>query len=299
MIGTVVTAGVSTVQDGGRLGYADVGVPASGAWHRERYLLAVGLLNGRPDDRMPVIELLAGTLVVEVHVDTVVVVVGPAVVSIDETAGAAGACLAIRADQRIRVEHQGPGPVCVAIHGWAPDRVLGSASTDTFGGLGPPPLTAGMRLDGHPTAGAASRVGAFHRELRPATGAIRVLVTSHPAAAAFVGCRWTVTSVARSGVRLTGEALVGAGDLPSMPMVTGAVQLTPSGDPVVLGPDGGLTGGYPVVAVVASADLDRMSLAVPGDVLAFRACDHRQAVAAYADRAGALASAIAHPGLLG
>ena len=35
--------GIALVQDGGRHGFAQVGVPTSGVWHRERYLLAVAL----------------------------------------------------------------------------------------------------------------------------------------------------------------------------------------------------------------------------------------------------------------
>ena len=43
----------------------------------------------------------------------------------------------------------------------------------------------------------------------------------------------------------------------STPMVMGAIELTPSGL-IVFGPDHPTTGGYPVVAVVRSASLDRL-----------------------------------------
>ncbi|MBX3204694.1 MAG: carboxyltransferase domain-containing protein [Labilithrix sp.] len=43
----------------------------------------------------------------------------------------------------------------------------------------------------------------------------------------------------------------------STPMVSGAIELTPSGL-IVLGPDHPTTGGYPVVAVVRSSSLDRL-----------------------------------------
>jgi antagonist of KipI len=53
-------------------------------------------------------------------------------------------------------------------------------------------------------------------------------------------------------------------------VVPGAIQLTPSGQPIVLMPDGGVTGGYAVVAVVLSADLPVLGQLVPGASLRFR-----------------------------
>jgi allophanate hydrolase subunit 2 len=60
----------------------------------------------------------------------------------------------------------------------------------------------------------------------------------------------------RIGVRLIGEPLpVPVGNLPSKPMVLGAVQLPPNGLPIILGPDHPTTGGYPVIAVVTSRSM--------------------------------------------
>ena len=232
--------------------------------------------------------------------DTTMTTVGPAALTIDGRPSAVGACVLVHAHEQVRVEHHGPGPVYVALDGWQPERVLGSASTDTFGRLGPLPLADGTVLASAGRGGTAgrARVGAFHRERRTRPGPVRVVLTGHPAGADFVSQTWSVTASARSGTRLTGATLPGAGDVPSRPMVPGAVQLTPSGDPVVLGPDGGLTGGYPVVAVIASADLDRLSLFAAGDDVAFRACDVHEALRAHRERNRWLASAIAHPGLL-
>ena len=41
-------------------------------------------------------------------------------------------------------------------------------------------------------------------------------------------------------------------------MVTGAVQLPPDGNPIVLMVDHATVGGYPVIACVISADLPRI-----------------------------------------
>ena len=69
---------------------------------------------------------------------------------------------------------------------------------------------------------------------------------------------FTVLSASdRTGVRLGGATLPRSGDDTghSSPMVRGAIQVPASGLPIVLGPDHPTTGGYPVVAVVARADL--------------------------------------------
>jgi 5-oxoprolinase (ATP-hydrolysing) subunit C len=39
--------------------------------------------------------------------------------------------------------------------------------------------------------------------------------------------------------------------------VIGAIELPPNGVPIVLGPEHPTTGGYPVIAVVASRDVGR------------------------------------------
>jgi allophanate hydrolase subunit 2 len=63
----------------------------------------------------------------------------------------------------------------------------------------------------------------------------------------------------RVGTRLDGPALPRT-DAPevSRPMVLGAIEVPRDGKPIVLGPEHPTTGGYPVVAVVARADLGRL-----------------------------------------
>lgn len=75
----------------------------------------------------------------------------------------------------------------------------------------------------------------------------------------------------RIGLRTEGPALERAvhGELPSEGMVWGAVQVPPDGRPVVFLADHPTTGGYPVVGVVAEADLAAAAQAAPGTPLRF------------------------------
>ncbi len=63
--------------------------------------------------------------------------------------------------------------------------------------------------------------------------------------------------VRRSGTSALEGATASTMSRRSTPMVMGAIELTPSGL-IVLGPDHPTTGGYPVVAVVASSSLDEL-----------------------------------------
>ena len=60
----------------------------------------------------------------------------------------------------------------------------------------------------------------------------------------------------RIGIRLDGPALARCrdGELPSEPTLPGALQVPPDGQPIVLGPDAPVTGGYPVIAMLGSAN---------------------------------------------
>jgi antagonist of KipI len=82
---------------------------------------------------------------------------------------------------------------------------------------------------------------------------------------------WTVGEASnRMGVRLVGEPIPKrAGELVSEPVAAGAVQVTHDGRPIVLGVDGQTIGGYPKVAHVIRADLDRIGQLRPGTVVRF------------------------------
>jgi biotin-dependent carboxylase-like uncharacterized protein len=62
----------------------------------------------------------------------------------------------------------------------------------------------------------------------------------------------------RMGSRLEGgrvEVRASASTLPSAPLVQGAIEVPPNGEPIALGPEHPSTGGYPVIGVVRPEDL--------------------------------------------
>lgn len=95
----------------------------------------------------------------------------------------------------------------------------------------------------------------------------------------------------RMGIRLSGAMLTRrAGELPSEPVAPGAVQVTNDGRPVILGVDGQTIGGYPKIAHVMRADLDRLGQLRPGDRVKFIFVDQEEARRCATERAKRLES---------
>ncbi len=304
-IATVDRAGLVTVQDIGRMGFTDIGVPISGAWHRTRHRLAVALVHGDTGDSHPphpTLEILSAGLSLAIQEPQVIAVIGAAQVRIDGSDAATGVALQIAANSALEIEHRGPGPAYLALSGWQPERTLRSAATDSFSRLGGlagdgTPVARGHILVGQPDL-RTRHVGSFMRTTEGATGNISVIATDGELAEWFCSGAWRVDSTARSGVRLSGPRLPSPQSIVSMPVVPGAIQLTPDGTAIVLGPDGGLTGGYPIVGVVASAHLDRIADLAIGDDVHFARVDPVSEAADFTARDNRLATAIIRPDAL-
>ncbi|MDX6279107.1 MAG: hypothetical protein QOH03_178 [Kribbellaceae bacterium] len=111
----------------------------------------------------------------------------------------------------------------------------------------------------------------------PAADEVVVRVTPGPRADWFApdalrGRTYTVSSNSnRIGVRLEGPGLqrIHEGELPSEGMALGAIQIPPSGLPVIFLADHPVTGGYPVIAYVATADLPTCAQLRPGQPVRF------------------------------
>lgn len=294
-LGRVHHAGLATVQDGGRYGYEQVGVPAAGALHRARYLLASALLRGEPDASVPAVEILAGRFALSAETDLVLAVVGPAAVHVAGRPAAVGTVIEVATGVEVMVTPQGRGPVYLVVDGWQAARILGSASYDSFSSLGGRPLAPGDVLRGSLSGTGRDRVGSFHRPLPAQGGPLRVVAASRSGDETLLGRTWTVSTVARSGTRLGGGSTGRAAGGASMPVLPGAVQVTPSGEAIILGPDGGLTGGYPVPGVVITADLDRISLLRPGDPVTFAEVSVSQAAGLHTDARRSVSRSLAHP----
>jgi antagonist of KipI len=97
--------------------------------------------------------------------------------------------------------------------------------------------------------------------------------------------RYEVTSDSnRMGYRLRGNQQLprDAREMISDATYPGSLQVPPSGQPILLMADRQVTGGYPIVATVITADLPVVGQLAPGDWIEFDACTRADALAALA-----------------
>ncbi|MCK7472733.1 MAG: biotin-dependent carboxyltransferase family protein [Rhodopseudomonas palustris] len=96
------------------------------------------------------------------------------------------------------------------------------------------------------------------------------------AVAVLLGSEWTVSAASdRMGYRLEGPTLTHqhGHNIVSDGTVNGSIQVPGNGQPIVLMPDRGTTGGYPKIATVISADLGRLAQIPPGCKFRFEAVE--------------------------
>ncbi|MFE0331386.1 biotin-dependent carboxyltransferase family protein [Streptomyces sp. NPDC058960] len=282
----VVRAGLlTTVQDRGRPGHAHLGVPRSGALDAPAAAL-VNRLVGNPPEAAVLETTLNGCALRPRSAVTVAVGGAPCAVTVDGRPAPWGAPVRVPGGALLEM-----GPARAGVRGYigiaggvAVDPVLGSRSTDLLSGLGPPPLADGAVLPlGVPT-GPHARVDAVPQPGPPAELVLRVTLGpradwfTRDALRTLVTRAYRVSAASnRIGLRTEGPALERArtGELPSEGMVLGAVQVPPDGRPVVFLADHPTTGGYPVIAVVRTADLAAAAQAAPGTPVRFTAVSRR------------------------
>ncbi|WP_433346078.1 biotin-dependent carboxyltransferase family protein [Micromonospora sp. CA-111912] len=274
----VLRAGaLTTVQDQGRPGWAHLGVPRSGALDPAALRLANRLV-GNPEAAAGLEITLTGCTLRLTRAGTVAIAGADVDVRVGDRPGDVGRPLAVPAGAVVRV-----GPARTGLRSWlavaggiAVAPVLGSRSTDTLSGLGPPPLRDGDTLPLGAAAGDPAPVDGTVGHPAP----VELLLGLRPGprddwftAAAFdllYDTAYTVSTVSnRVGARLVGAPLprAVAGELPSEGIVLGAVQVPPDGQPLIFLADHPTTGGYPVVGVVD--DATGLAQARPGTTVRF------------------------------
>ncbi|UOQ88230.1 biotin-dependent carboxyltransferase family protein [Agromyces endophyticus] len=271
------------VEDLGRPGYARLGVAGSGALDRGAARLANRLV-GNPDSAAILEVLMGGFRARVVGGDTWLAVAGAwGPVTVDGRPVAPYS--AVRAVDGAVVElgqaRRGLRYVLAVRGGIDEPPVLGSRSRDTLAGLGPDPVAAGRELAIGADPAASVPVLDQEAAFAPPADAVTIALGPGPrtdwftdaARAALFEVPWRVSERAdRVGVRLVGPALERrvTGELASEATVPGSIQVSGDGQPTILGADRPVTGGYPVIAVVAPDSLDAVAQLRPGQELRFR-----------------------------
>jgi len=288
----------TTIQDGGRWGFARWGVPVSGPMDRWSARLANRLV-GNPDLAAVLEVTLVGPRLRFERACAVAVtgaefdldVEGSATRSPWSGGVSAGSTIAFGA------RHAGSRAYVAVAGSFAVPRVLGSQSTQVrapFAGLAGRALRAGdtIPLDdapaiSRPLAGDGFRAwwdaaGGAHRTLRVIAAETAGTALHTLCATPFV----VSTRSDRMGCRLEGAASWDAipGGLLSAPTTLGAIQLPPGGEPILLMADHPTTGGYAQIAVLCRADRQLAGQLGPGDRIRFVAISRDDARSAHLER---------------
>jgi biotin-dependent carboxylase-like uncharacterized protein len=275
----VIEPGLSTtVQDAGRTGYREWGVPSGGAFDRGAAGLANALVGNDLNPAVLELTLVGGTY--EAHCDLALAMAGAPMegnaVAPDgsERVLRVPLSFALRQGERLILGRaiEGARTYLAVRGGWQTRLRLGSRSSEER-------LKAGAVLP----AGSGSiptRHPAGPHWLPPPTEPFRIIDGPDAAgtgsgfdpASSWADSGFRVGSRSdRMGLRLEADPIEGASppERLSAPVGPGAVQVA-GGQLIVLGVAGGTMGGYPHVAHVISADLDRLGQLRPGDMIRFR-----------------------------
>ncbi len=243
--------GLATIQDLGRVGFASQAVPRGGALVRSLARRANAAVGN--DEGAACVEIF-GKLVATAERDVRVASEDGIVRDVR-----AGEDIVVDAVSALRVRY-------LAIAGGI-DAPLVLGSRSSFLGA---KLSAGDRIASVSRERGVTR----SRDAFDAAGPVRIVLgPDHPEAGkALRRTTWRIApSSDRTGTRLEGSRIAMAmpASLPSSPMVCGAIQLPPSGLPIVIGPDGPTTGGYAIVGVIVRGDLDRFHARPLGAPISF------------------------------
>ncbi len=292
---------LTTIQDGGRPGYQGLGIPVGGALDPVCFRAANALVGNAPDTGALEVAYVGPTLAVDADEVRLAVVGAQASIEIlaDEFAtsgerveGMRSICLQRGQVLRIGSLHESAVLYIAVEGGFDIEPVLGSLSTCLragFGGWQGRALIAGDRLplvrdcpserDDYELVGLGLAPPARFRVI---LGPQRDHFSDRAIEAFFAGEYTVTTGSDRMGMRLEGPVLehVKHYSITSDGIAPGSIQVTGTGQPIVLLADRQTIGGYAKIATVISADLPALARLPIGAKIAFEPVSMEVAVAA-------------------
>ncbi len=285
---------LTTVQDLGRYGHQESGVPAAGPMDAFSHRLANQLAGNDGTAATLEITLLGPELIVDA--DATLAIAGAQFeVACDDRAVPLNTSFQVQRGQRLKFGRivQGARAYLAVAGGIQTEPVLGSRAThlvSRMGGFNGRALAAGDRVPivSDATPRPQRKFGGL---TLPTNRRALLRVMAGPQADWFqADALKTIGGVSfrispqsnRMGYRLQGPPLVRTreGELISEPLGIGAIQVPSAGEPILLMADRQTAGGYPKIGYVISADLPLAGQLAPGDFIEFRLCSRAEAIAA-------------------
>ena len=290
----VITPGMlSTIQDGGRKGFAAMGFNASGVMDVRSYHIANALVGNFTDEAVIEMTYLGGSFK---FLESNYIAITGADMSpkIDGVPVEMYTTVFVKQDETLTFSAAESGMrAYIAVHGGIDVPVImGSRSTNLkckLGGLDGRPLKAGDIVP------CRDVYDEFHKHLIHSAPkedfgsdeiTVRVLLgpqddyfTDH-GIKTFLNSTYTVTNESdRMGCKLSGEKIEykNTVDIISDGIVFGSIQIPRTGNPIIMLADRQTTGGYAKIATVISVDLPLLAQARPGTKVRFELIDRQKA----------------------
>ncbi|KZM55508.1 biotin-dependent carboxyltransferase family protein [Aeribacillus pallidus] len=304
----VITPGLqTTIQDNGRIGYYEVGMPPSGAMDKYSYIVGNLLVGNNENAAALEITYMGPTL--EFQEDAIIALTGGEIPpKINGQSVPMWEALAVKAGDQLSFDFVKNGArVYLAVAGgFDVPLVMGSRSTYTLCGIGGldgrqlqendilkigneniRPAKIGARIDD-------SFIPQFsnQHEIRVVLGLCSYRLTEE-SKERFFSIDWTVSTEAnRVGYRFRGERLnfverkqpFGAGSNPSnvvdLGYPIGSIQVPDGIEPIALLNDAVTGGGYATIGTIISADLNKLAQVKTNESVRFVAVDIEEALSA-------------------
>ena len=284
---------LTTVQDLGRSGYQQFGVPTSGAL--DNYAFRVGnLLVGNAEGAASLEITLPGCQLRALREARIAITGADLAATINGEPAPAWESRSLERGDVLSFPRLNSGcrAYLAVAGGIAVPLVMQSASTYTKAGIGGfvgRPLRKGDILQSNKST-ASAKVARIPSEYIPVYGnriTLRVIIGPQDdlftgeGISAFLNSDYTVSAQAdRMGYRLEGPRIQhrDGADIISDGIPLGAIQVPGDGLPIILLVDRQTTGGYTKIANAISVDIPRIAQAKPGDKINFKQVDEEQAV---------------------
>ena len=294
----VISSGLmTTVQDLGRIGWTQMGVPVSGAADQFSAALANVLLG--KDINSPVLECTLSGPKLKLLIDQQIVVTGARMqVKINNKVVPHNTVINADAGSTIGIQSSNYGCRCYVAfsNDMEVTKFLGSVSTyvpGKLGGINGRALKKGDTISFNSID--TNLIKSSHGALPQYYNSWLIKVTDGPEFKRLSShTRDNIENIEyvisndsnRMGIRLEGPTLEinESGEMISGPVFTGTIQCPGNGLPILLGPDAQTLGGYPRIFQVAKVDRFLIGQMRPGDQLKFKRIKIEEAEKLWLDR---------------
>jgi len=289
---TIVKPGLfSSIQDHGRYGYQSYGVPISGAMDQHAYQIANALVGNKKN--AVCIECTMGGLQVQFKKNSVIAITGAGIATINGRAIKTWQPLKAFKNDLLEIRYNADGlrSYLAVRGGFETDFMMNSYSVHVKSGIGRSLKTGDALKTGETFLPITKPIAdAISIPVHESNSKVRVIEgpefdwMDDTSKGKFYDQQFCLSNQSdRMGYQIQGEPLSRSNttELVSTAVTKGTVQLTPSGQLIILMSDCQTTGGYPRVGQIAAIDLPLLAQLKPGDMIRFNKISFEEAETLY------------------